>query len=267
MILTALIASACALSAGTWRTDPAWYDGRAEVCVYEATRTIYGVERRYEARAYTNKELLDERRGVKAEGQQGLEVFKHHWSERVPTEKYDYDFSTMSYARTSDLSPWKLTAATQDDCGASFKEVWRVGSGYAFWESVYFPGAGRRSGELERGFVFFDALPLTLRDYDFEAKRDLVLAVLPSQKDVRAVSFVPERRTVRFAGTAELDLPIGKLRAHELVLLRPDGSTEARYWFDADGSAPALHVLVRHEGPGGVGYRLARRERSAYWER
>src|SRR5262245_53173035 len=85
------------LRSGTWRTDEVWYDGLAEKCVYEATRSIYGAERRYVATAYTNKEQVDEASTVKLAEGTGLLCFKHHWSERVPTENYDYDFSTSSY--------------------------------------------------------------------------------------------------------------------------------------------------------------------------
>lgn len=266
-MILALIATTLLAPADAWRTDRVWYDGLAEKCTYVATRTIYGVERRYEAVAYTNKELVDPERGVKTDGAEGVEVFKHHWSERVPTEKYDYDFSTMVYARASDLASWKLTASTQEDCGASFKEVWRDGQQLRWADSVYFPGAGRREGRLDGDAAFFDALTLTLRGYDFEKREERALLVLPMQKDNRAVSFEPERRTVRFAGTSEQDLPVGKVRAHELELRKPDGTVEARYWFAADGSAPWLHALVRFEGPQGVTYRLAQHERLAYWKR
>src|SRR5205085_2763306 len=131
----------------------------------------------------------------------GVEVFKHDWSERVPTERYDYDFSTMTYTRASDLAAWKLTAATQEDCGASFKEVWRDGAKLRWAESVYFPGAGRRDGTLDGDATFFDALTLVLRGYDFDRPEDREVDVLPMQKDTHAVSFEPEARTVRFVGT------------------------------------------------------------------
>lgn len=267
MIQALIAAAALLVPADSWRTDRAWYDGLAEKCTYEATRTIYGVERRYEACAYTNKELVDPRTGVKAEGAEGLEVFKHHWSERVPTERYDYDFSTMTYSRADDLAAWKLTASTQEDCGASFKEVWRDGSKLLWSDSVYFPGAGRREGRLDGDTLFFDALTLALRGYDFEARKDRELSLLPMQKDTHAVSFEPERRTVRFVGTSELELPVGRVRAHELALLEPDGSVEARYWFAADGTAPWMHALVRFEGPQGITYKLKKHERLAYWKR
>lgn len=269
-MLIALIATAtCLAPAETWRTDRVWYDGLAEKCTYAATRTIYGIERRYEAVAYTNKERVDPRTGVKTDAEDGVEVFKHHWSERVPTEQYDYDFSTMTYTRVEDLAAWKLTAATQEDCGASFKEVWRDGSKLRWADSVYFPGAGRREGTLDGKVVFFDALPLVMRDFRFDAAEDRYagFSLLPMQKDTHAVSFEPERRTARLAGTSVLDLPIGKVRAYEVELVKPDGSVEARLWHATDGSAPWLHVLVRFEGPQGITYELKKHERLAYWKR
>ena len=251
-----------------WRTDKAWYDGLAEKATYRATRTIYGKVREYEAVAYTNKENVDPATTCKSATNDGLEVFKHHWSERVPTEKYDYDFSTMTYTRASDMRAYKLTVSTQEDCGSSFKEAWRDGDRLRWADSVYFPGAGRREGKLRDGdAVFFDALTLRLRDYDFAGHADVTLAVVPMQKDTHQVSFEPVARTVRFVGTSDLELPIGKVRAHELALVDDHGTTEARYWFAADATAPMMHALVRFEGPQGVTYQLAKHERTAYWKR
>jgi hypothetical protein len=167
-----------------------------------------------------------------------------------------------------DLSVFKLTASTQEDCGASFKEIWREKEHLRWLDSVYFPGGGRREGEFERhqNTVFFDALTLTLRDYPFDTPADLALRVIPSQKDNHQTSFDPVDRTVRYAGKSTQDLPIGKIDAHELDLVTPDGKIEARFWFAADASAPRLHVLVRYEGSGGVTYRLKSLERTAYWK-
>jgi len=264
-----LLAAIAALSAGTWRADPVWHDGLVEKCTYEATRTIYDQERRYVARIYTDKERADPETMVKTEGEPFVLVFKHHLSEIVPTENYDYRFSTMSYVREDDLAPFKLSASTQEDCGASYKEIWRVREDLRWTESVYFPGGGRREGEVEarKNTVLFDALTLTLRDYPFDAPKDMKLRVIPSQKDIHRVPFEPEERTVRYAGLSTESLPIGELPAHQLELVKPDGSVEARFWFAADGTAPRLHVLVRYEGPQGITYRLASMERTAYWHR
>ncbi|MBL8857058.1 MAG: hypothetical protein JNL28_00955 [Planctomycetes bacterium] len=251
-----------------FRNDRIWYDGLAEKCVYDATRTIYGEVRRYEATAYTNKENVDLATTAKSKTDQGVEMFKHHWAERVPTERYDYDFSTMSYTRVADMAAYKLTAATQEDCGASFKEVWRDGERLKWLDSVYFPDGGRREGTLKNGAaVFFDALTLRLRAYDFVQHPDLELLVIPMQKDTHRVSFEPLKRTVRFVKTGEIEVPLGKVAAHELALVDEQGQVEARYWFAVDGTAPMLHALVRFEGPQGITYALKSHQRTAYWKR
>jgi hypothetical protein len=269
------------LRAQSWRTDPVWYDGLAEKCVYEATRTIYGIERQYLATAYTNKEQVDQDSTVKLEQGDDLLCFKHHWSERVPTENYDYDFSTSSYVVVDDLSAFKLTAATQEDCGASFKQVWRERGRLRYWESVYFPGAGTRQGSLtDPGIVFEDALALVLRDLPFptappdgpagnlgdDVRLGFELPVLPSQKNTHAVPYQPMTLSVVIGPHETLGLPCGEVRAWRVTLDR-DGTEHARFWFAADGAAPWLHALVRYQGADGVRYELRSLERTAYWKR
>lgn len=266
-VATALLLCASAFAGDAWRTDRAWYDGLAEKCTYQATRTIYGAPRSYTAIAYTNKENVDPKTTCKSEDDRGVESFKHHWSERVPTERYDYDFSTMSYVEVDGMRPFKLQAATQEDCGASFKELVRDGKRYRWLDSVYFPGGGIREGRCDGDAIPFDALTVWLRDFDFEAKKDVAVSVLPMQKDTHRVPFEPVARTVRFVGTSDVSVPFGKVRAHELALVDPAGTTEARYWFAADAAAPLLHVLVKFSGPQGIAYELATHERTAYWKR
>ncbi len=259
---------------GGWRNDPAWYDGKAEVCVYEATRTIYGLSRPYLATAYTNKQRMDPERTVKSDSQ-GIEVFKHHWSERVPTENYDYDFSTASFVECDDLRPFKLTASSQDDCGSSFKQLWRQRGQMLWLESCYFPGTGLAQGELGGlDLQFFDALPLVLRDFPFEAAqaeghpdRRFALRLVPSQKEARSTPCAPRDFELAYGGLEELELPVGSLAAHRLELLDAGGQRVARYWFAAEQGAPWLRALVRYEGPLGTSYRLKELRRWAYWER
>ena len=251
--------------ASDWKDDPVWYDGRAEVCVYEATRSIYGLERRFLATAYTNKQQMDPDSTVKGSG---VEVFKHHWSERVPTENYDYDFSTAAFLRTADLTPFKLTASTQDDCGSSFKQLRVDGDDLAWNEFVYFPGGGPREGRFQaRGVSLQDGFTLSLRTLAAaeEGTRQWLTSV-PRQKVTRRVPFTPRPLVAVVRGTAELELPVGKIRARRIDV-EEGGRRLESYWFDVRGGAPWLHALVRYEGPGGVTYRLKSQRRWAYWER
>ncbi|HVS12039.1 MAG TPA: hypothetical protein VMS76_19420 [Planctomycetota bacterium] len=261
-------------SGDPWRTDPAWHDGKAEVCVYEATRTIYGVPRSYLATAYTDKEHVDPRTTNKSEAEGGLEVFKHHWSERVPTENYDYDFSTMTYTLADSLEAYKLTVGTQEDCGASFKAAWRDGTRLRWQEFNYFPGEFLSSGEMRNaaGIHFADELTLLCRDFPFGAPEPRELLLVPGQRSNRQVPFEPLRARVRYAGRETLELPYGTVDAHRLSIVpgrgQPSvGLPEIELWFAADASAPLLHALVQYEDSHGTHYRLRSIERRAYWER
>ena len=250
-----------------WKADSAWYDGQAEKAVYRATRTIYGAPREYLATAYTNKQRQDPETTVKAVGDDGLLVFKHHWSERAPTENYDYDFSTATFVDHDTLAPFKLAVGTQEDCGASFKQAVVDGGRMRWLESVYHPGGGLRQDELRApaDLQFEDALTLTLRDFPFDAPQRLSLSLVPSQQSPKRASFEPVAAAVDYAGRESLELPAGRIDAHRLDLTVA-GARRASFWFAADGSAPMLHALVRYEGRG-LTFELASHERTAYWER
>ncbi len=269
---------------GAWLWSEAWDDGLAEKCVYEATRTIYGKERHYLATAYTNKERVDPETTCKTDDPKGVDAFKHHWSEIIPTEKYDYRFSTMTYTLRDGLLAYKLTASTQEDCGASHKECWLEDGVLHWFDSVYFPGAGRREGSIEatRSVRFADALPFTLRGLAQQNapvfKREVgtagtlpsreagVLTVLPSQKDTHAVGWSRAQRRVRIFEAAGLDLPVGRVEAREVELLDDAGAVVERFWFATDSTPPMLNAMVRYEGPNGVTYALKSIERTAYWK-
>ena len=171
----------------------------------------------------------------------------------------------VSFTRTGDLLPFKLIAATQEDCGASFKQVWRDEKDRLRWmESVYHPGAGLREGRLDGEVLFEDALTLVLRDYPFgggKGRDSTHLRILRSQKSPRTVSFEPETVAIKFMGRETLELPLGKVEADRLQV------EDTSYWFAAEGSAPWLHALVQYEAPNGTTYRLKSLERTAYWER
>ena len=266
--LPLLLACAAPASSG-WRTDPVWYDGKAEVAIYDATLEIYGKPRSYRATIYTNTQRMDPRLGVKAAGGDGTLVFKQHRSERIPTENYDYDFSIAVFARTDDLSLFKLTRASQEDCGATFTHVLRRGDALEYWASGYFPGEGVREGRLsaQDDLLFEDALPLVLRDFPFERPRERRVRLIPSMRTNRLPSLEPVPRVVRYGGPETLDLPAGRIPAHRLEVVTPEGEVESRLWFAAEGGAPWLHALVAYEGPRGASYRLVSLERRAYWER
>ena len=254
-----------------WRDDPAWHDGKAECCVYDATREIYGQLRQYRARLYTDQELTDPDTKTKSATGHGRAAFKHHLREDIATENYDYHYSTMCYVGVSDLKSLKLDMGSQEDCGATFKQYINHAGRFSYHQFSYFPKEGHRTGQSSppENLAFQDALSVLLRGYPFEQAPQLTLMLLPDQTSNKLSAVEPVPYQIRYVGWETLDLPIGAVEAHHLEVSPVSGGNDPamHYWFAADGTAPMLHVMVQYEGPGGISYRLRSLERRAYWKR
>jgi hypothetical protein len=256
-----------------WADHPVWHDGLAEIATYDASRRIYGQPRAYTAQMFTNKERLDRQTFTKSADGQGDEVFKFHVrDEDIPTAKYDYNFSTMAYVTADGLDPVKLDMGSQEDCGASFKRFeQRDPKTLRFTQYSYFPDQGFRegTGSFERPVAWLDTLPLVLRGYPFHDPLDtLRLGVVPEQTTTKWSSVNPEVYELTYAGREPLDLPIGNINAHKLVLRFVGPTREARpditLHFHPDPDT--RHVLVAYDDPHlGQTYRLKALERDAYW--
>lgn len=266
-------------SASSWRTDPAWHQGKAEWAVYDAEREIYGTARTYEATIFTNQQHMDPATTVKAADASApgtIAVFKHNVSEIVPTDNYDYRFLTTAFVRSDTLEPYKIVASTQEDCGASYKQfVFDGGDGgqVRSLSAVYFPGAGLREETwrlpgMSRHFRFHDDLTLTLRDFPFDAPEaaDVMMKLIADQTNTRETPGRWAEAQVHYEGRVTLDVPYGQVDAHHLrVTHEPMGGvSESHYWFAAEREA-MRHVLVQYRGPYGVSYRLKRLDWWAYW--
>ena len=260
-----------------WRDNPIWHDGKAELAVYDATRTIYGQTRRYSARLYTNIEVADKQTKTKSATNRGREVFKHHLREDIDTKNYTYHYSTMCYVGRSDLKSLKIDMGSQEDCGATFKQLVNHAGTCQWHQSSYFPNEGHSAGQYSptKNFVFHDALSLVLRGYPFDAPRDLDLMVVPDQTSNRAGDVQPRAGLVSYVGRETLQLPFGQVDAHHLTfhykapaaLQGTAGKSPIHhYWFAAESSAPWLHLMVQYEGPLGISYKLAEHRRVAYWK-
>jgi len=257
-----------------WADDRVWYDGLAEIATYDATRRIYGAERSYTAQLFTNKERLSMSTFTKAAGgaEEAIEVFKFHArDEDIPAGKYDYNFSTMAYVATGALTPVKLEMGSQEDCGATFKSMLLVDGELDVLQSSYFPNEGMRLETMTRGVptLWLDALPLQLRGYPFEDPLEPTrVAVLPEQTTTKWSPFGADVYELRYAGRETLDLPMGEVAAHKLVLRFVGPTRERRHditlHFHADPATQ--HVMVAYDDPGlGQAYRLRSVERAAYW--
>jgi len=258
-----------------WRDDPVWYDGLAECAVYDATRMIYGQERKYTARIFTNKELVSPETFTKSADNTGRSVFKLHVRDEIPTKNYTYYYSTMVYVGVDDLKNLKLDMGSQEDCGATFKQYINHAGTLSWRQHSYFPNEGARSGGYKPtdSFVFQDALSLVLRGYPFdEPPKTLSVNALVDQTTTKLSDAEPMPSIIRYEGLETLSLPFGEVKAHHLRFYRVLQAKEQSalsepvmhdYWFAQD---PGLrHLMVQYEGPLGQSYRLKSVQRRAYW--
>jgi len=264
---------AAASTGPSWRTDPAWDRGKAEWALYDATRVIYGEPRRYDAAIFTNTQHMDPETTTKAadwRDPDAIPVFKHNVSEIVPTENYKYRFLTTSFVRTEDLSPYKVVASSQEDCGSTYKQFVVADDRVDAMQFSYFPGEGRSDATYDApsALAFHDALTLTLRDFPFEQATpgaEQTIQLVADQTDNHASSQRSASATLRFEGVETVEVPHGDVECFHLAVLHDavGGAQRSDYWFATDPDM--LHVLVKYEGPYGVRYELKKRGWWAYW--
>jgi len=181
--------------------DGIWYDGKAETCVYDGTRDIYGESRAFKAIVHTNKERYSSK--TKTKNDRGArEVFKHHVIEVIPTENYDYKMSTMVYVDGDDLSPVKIDMGSHEDCGATFKQFIYEKGELSAHQFSYFPNEGHREASNKvSGFAFQDSLSVVLRAYPFDSPRDVPLKLLADQTTTKWSPMSPtDGYAVRYGG-------------------------------------------------------------------
>ena len=244
-----------------WSDDPVWHDGLVEKATYDATRVIYGKPRRYEAVVFTNKERYDTDIETKAapESDDVIEVWKFNIVEVVPTPNYDYKFLTTAHLTTDGLSLRRLDAASQEYCGASFKQIVRGAGGWDGTGFSYLPGQGNQTTRVPDAdgppVIAEDALGLYLRDYDFAARPTLELSLIPSQSSNALEPQEPVAATVTHAGETT--------EGHRLTVSLADGTPVGTYTFAKN----RLRVLLAYDGADGRTLRLENLDRVNYWTR
>jgi hypothetical protein len=252
-------------SADGWKNDPVWHDGLVEKAVYSASRTVYGKPRPYTAIFFTNKEQHDASTLTKADKSKAtIEVWKHNQVEDIPTPNYTYHYVSTSHLSVDRFELTRMDCSSQEFCGTSFKQYlgrakktaagWAI-EGWDYWSFSYMPEAGRRAATVTKGdrpVVAENSLPIYLREFDFGAKGEAAIALLPSQKSNRATAAEPIAATLRYAGEEN--------GTHKVELM-VEKAVRATYWMAAD----RLHVMVKYAGPEGQTYELKELSRVNYW--
>ncbi|MCA9255983.1 MAG: hypothetical protein KDA33_10115 [Phycisphaerales bacterium] len=247
---------------------PAWDDGLAELCYYDAVDFIYGEPRSYTRVMLMNREWLNPDEMVKTESikdASSLPVFKMNLIEEIPTQNYNYRYTVTTFLGRPGLRLEKLAASSQEWCGVTFKRLTRHADGLALDTYSYF------EGEADRRWTLAPDASV----YPVEAVFALARQVASTGEAMR-LQLLPKMRSThtsepaltacalsREASGRRVSTPFGDSQTHRITLAEASGTWIATY--DVEAAAP--YRIVRYEDRDKLRLRLRFAERRAYWDR
>lgn len=240
-----------------------WDDGLAEMCYYDATKSIYGKQRKYTRVHIFVRQWNDRDTGVKTSNPKSataVPVFKFNIAEEIPTENYNYRFLTMLFQHRSTLAPQKLVVSSQEWCGATFKHLrWKDNSLVAKQFS-YFESEADTEEKAAADVWPFAASFAIAREFAATGKSPTIRAWLPP---LRSTHGSPLREITDWeimrAQPTQLRVPAGTFRAVKVTI--HFGKQQCQYWIESN----APYRLLKFDGFD-ESFALRGVETRAYWD-
>ncbi len=188
------------LQAGQTEFNKLWYDGNAEISVYDVEEYRYGAPRKAERIMVFVTEPLDVETGIKpdtrGEDRKIVKALKLNDLLTFNTGIYKYNVMNSVFVGLENKfglesgQTIKLSMSVQEWCGNVYERVLRKGDLYAGKLFSYFDSEGEKNYELENATEIIpeEALLINLRELDNEFVK------LGESKDVQLLSSMWERR-------------------------------------------------------------------------
>lgn len=253
-----------------------WDDGLSEMCYFDATDRIYDTERRYTRVTMVNREWLDPTTRVKSDrpitggdnstADQRTAVLKLNIAEEIPTENYNYRLLVTVFLNRDTLELEKLTASSQEWCGATFSQWIRQPGGLVIRSFSYFDGEADQTRTLENGVGVYppDALLLIARNVVANS-RDVRIRLGPKVRSNHAATDLVLTGLVSRAESlnSPFECAAGQFDASRVSFTDESGSIRGTFVIE---SAVPCRLLSYdfHDGTTGT---LRFCERRAYWDR
>lgn len=249
-----------------WTHAPYWFDGKAEINIYQSSVVKYGVPRQTDKVVHIivsekhKKDLL-----VKADNwrEPGLiDVLKFNYLTTVQTGIYTYrEMMSIFFDRANGHSA-KMTFSSQEWCGQSFKEILNFDGRSSFCFDTYWDGQGKGEFEVDfpRDLVLYDALPVQLRMLNFRKNLSAEMSLLPTQISSKVQKPVVERAFLKVRIPIQIQVPAGTFKVYPVTVEHRRGTD--RFWFETKFP----HRLIKWESYAGNQYQLLKSEKLAYWQ-
>lgn len=239
------------------RDEAFWGDGRAEIAIFDATESRYGVVRPAEVRHILVRENFAADERVKADDWRApgaYPVIKLVQTLNIPVGTYHYDQGHTAFWRVADGALIKFTHATNDSCGLTYKQgdllpdeaTWRYRA-FTYWEGM---SETDRRVPAPSGALFYDELPFKLRLLDWEraaARADgfsapLMASVIGSKADQPAW---PEASFIVKKSGDTWRVEVRHARGADVFHFDHSSPHALRTWTRWDGSVLSRRQLVR----------------------
>jgi hypothetical protein len=250
----------------SWVDNAYWHDGKAEVNLYKASLVMYGKPRPAESVAHiivTEKHRPDLL--VKADDWRQpdlVDILKFNYVTNVRTGVYSYQQMLSFFFDRQDLHLAKMTLASHEWCGNTFKQLVNFRGKSSFSFNTYWDGQGEGSFPVEFpvDLVVYESLPVQLRALPFAVGFKTELSLLPRQLSSQVAPPQIEIAQLEVVGREDLRVAAGRFETW-VVELRHKAGTD-RLFFEA----PFPHRLVRWQAAAGNLFELAKSKKLAYWQ-
>ncbi|MEM8931584.1 MAG: hypothetical protein AAGE94_10430 [Acidobacteriota bacterium] len=273
LLLSLLVAGALPVSAESlfdhldpeWVQQPAWYQGDAEINLYDAQVVIYGEPRQAEELAHiivTEDHRPDQL--VKADDHRAADnvpMLKLNYVTEARTGVYSYRQMLSFFFTRADMRVAKMTLAHHEWCGNTFKELVHFGDRSTYTFNTYWDGQGSGAFDVEfpADLVIYDALPVQLRALRFRQGLSVKFPLLGRQLSSKARQPTWPEATLTVVEKSRVSVPAGATEAWILRLEHAGGTDQL--WFEADFPNRML-AWMRADGDR---FRLSKSQRLAYW--
>ena len=242
-----------------------WFDGTAEINLYDAQIVIYGQPREAEEVAHiivTEDHLPGPL--VKADNsrQEGLvPMLKFNYTTEARTGVYTYRQMLSFFFDRSDMNAAKMTLTHNEWCGNTFKQLvnFRGRSSYDF--NTYWEGGADGSFEVDfpQDLVIYDSLPVQLRALRFEVGLEAGMKLLPRQLSSRAREPRIVPAVVRVTHRGAVEVKAGTFDAYYVEVEHPGGLDRLHF------EAAYPHRMLRWVRADRDTFELAHSEKMPYW--
>ena len=248
-----------------WPSHSYWYDGTAELNFYSAAIAKYGQPRQTDEVVHIlvtedhNPQLLVKADDWRSPG--NVKMLKLNLQRTFRTGIYEYREMMTAYFDHNRRSFAKMTFASQEWCGSSFKEVVNYEGRSSYHFNTYWDGQGNGSYEVEfpSDMVPYDSLPAYLRMLDWNVGLKGDLQVLESQFSSKASPPKVHTAQLNVSRVEEVEVPAGAFQAYRVEL--EVGDKPELLWFEQEFP----HRLLRWEAANGDRLELRASKKLPYW--